>query len=349
MRKVLIMVVSVLTILFQSSVYADTEKMLNSDIAEKEIISQVGLISNKQSVIVKRTIQGKTTTIYDGDLSGFDNGAWTFLDFSNTDAFIIFDWELGDNATLCILNKDAFLNENINSINNNRETTTENINNNASYIISDVNLKNEFGELVNSLQYANVIDTAMIVKNSNGIDNAVLFAAIYDDEKLVEVKKLEMMDSHEQNDMVQYNINLPLNNLDENSSVKLMIWDGGTLKPYSLAVELFYDYGINISVSKDEIYSFPITSNIESQTYTINYDSEYFEIYDLCKETEHAECTTGNINENLTINSVSEGRIVLTFSENEELINTIELKAISSGNTRVGILGEEISEVSTNE
>ena len=56
-------------------------------------------------VDVIKNIQGKSETIYSGILSGYDNGAWVHMDFSDVQYAVIFDWEQPDDGEIYIIPK----------------------------------------------------------------------------------------------------------------------------------------------------------------------------------------------------------------------------------------------------
>ena len=43
--------------------------------------------------VTKSTSDGITSKIYTGPLSGYDNGRWNNVDFSNNEPLLIYDWQ----------------------------------------------------------------------------------------------------------------------------------------------------------------------------------------------------------------------------------------------------------------
>lgn len=112
------------------------------------------------------------------------------------------------------------------------------------------------------------------------------------------------------------------------------------ITPYPLEqCDIKVENRTEISVRQNEKYTIELKELAENSIYTISYDSEYFELEDLCADTEEKETTPGSITGNISILEVKPGKIVLQFLTrtsgelNTGMLNSILLRAQKTGNT----------------
>lgn len=106
MRKAIITVaVSILTVLLQGYVYADNNQALSNpgkldEVSVGKIVPNELDNSNLLVEVTLTTSSGESSVIYTGVLSGYDEEMLEYVDFSDVDAVILFDWDSSD--MICI-------------------------------------------------------------------------------------------------------------------------------------------------------------------------------------------------------------------------------------------------------
>lgn len=210
---------------------------------------------------------------------------------------------------------------------------------NYEYSIKDIDIRNNAGLKVNSLQRGSIASQIIISKNTNEQLSAKVFAALYDGGVLKTMKILDLSNEQPVDEYVAYNLNMNLTNITEDSILKIMIWNGTTLKPYSLSLSSFFGYTTQISTVINQLYTIPINSNSGADKYKLMFDDEYFNIEDLCKDADNKITQVGNATENIRIDEITNSSVTFSFMSNSQgqYINKIVLRAKKTGNTELRI------------
>lgn len=210
---------------------------------------------------------------------------------------------------------------------------------NHEYSIKDVDIRDNFGLKINSLQRGVFASQVIISKNINEQFDAKIFAALYDGGMLKSAKILDVSDEQLVDEYMTYNLNMNLTNITENSILKIMIWDGTELRPYALSLSSFFGYTIPISTVVNQLYTIPVNSNSSTNKYKLIFDDEYFTIEDLCKDAENKITQVGNASDNIRIDEITDNSATFSFLSNsqEQYINMVVLRAKKTGNTELRI------------
>lgn len=317
-------------------------------VTEDALVSDIDN-SNLDVSVVKQ--QGDTrTTIFTGKLKNYDNGRWVYTDFSEIQFMAVIEWEGPEDELIYIIPSKNISDVEVEATSNTTKITGQNAGNNETsspseaykYGIGDVIIKNAENEKINSLKDAAELSAITIAKNTFDAAPVTIYAAIYDDGKLTNIKQLSVNADQANKSYVRYDLNLPLDNVTPKTKIKLMIWNGTTLMPYSLCTDMFYSYKIDLQTTVNQLYTFPITSTSGASKFKVDFNGEWFSIVDLCKDTDTENISVGTVSENIRIDEVTSTGFTFTFigTQQDKCVNKFVLKAKKTGSTYINV--EEI-------
>lgn len=178
------------------------------------------------------------TVIYTGPLGEYDNGAWSNTEFSDIQFLVVFEWDgAEDDAIYIIPISDE-------SVELDSETITEASESEISllsveadaddtkYSIKQAIIKNSNDVIVHDCPSNGQLESVTLVKHTNDAVPARVFAALYDNGKLENMKTVEISGTESENTEIMCDINLLFGTITESHYVKIMVWEGySTLKP----------------------------------------------------------------------------------------------------------------------
>lgn len=212
------------------------------------------------------------------------------------------------------------------------------------YGLFDAEIENAQNEKTNVLKDGTVLRAVTLLKNPDDTAPAAIYAAVYDDGRLKDVRKININSVHGNGEYTAYNLNIPLDNVTPNTKIKIMVWDGNDFMPNAICMDLYYNYRINLQTAINQLYTFPIISTGNADKFKVEFDTEWFEKVDLCKETDAEDILPGNVSENITIDEVTDSGFTFTYTgtQPEKCVNKIVLRAKKTGITHISV--EEISD-----
>lgn len=306
--------------------------------------------NSELDVQVIQQIRDEQMTIFTGKLKEYDNGRWIHLDFSEIQFMVIVEWEGPKDELIYIIPSKNISDVEVETTSNTANITGQNTGNNETqstseaykYGIGDVIIKNAENETINLLKDAAELSAMTIAKNTVDAAPVTIYAAIYDDGKLTNIKQLSVNADQANKSYVRHDLNLPLDNVTPKTKIKLMIWNGTTLMPYSLCTDMFYSYKIDLQTTVNQLYTFPITSTSGASKFKVDFNEEWFSIIDLCKDTDTEDISVGTVSENIRIDEVTSTGFIFTFigTQQGKCINKFVLKAKKTGSTYINV--EEI-------
>jgi hypothetical protein len=158
------------------------------------------------------------------------------------------------------------------------------------YLIKNVILKDGGGNAVNKLVNGGTVESVTIATNFyyfNTSDIAAIALAKYDGGVLSDIVSysVDLEDYIQSYDAMQYSVltelGYDLDNIDENTSVKLFLWtslDG--LRPYSAQFTAYPQYTLNVTVKAGGLYSLPVYKTGTEADYLVTFDTDFFEFAD---------------------------------------------------------------------
>lgn len=214
------------------------------------------------------------TVIYTGPLGEYDNGAWSSTDFSDIQFLVVFEWDGAENDAIYII---PISDE---SVELDSETITEASESEISllsveadaddtkYSIKQAIIKNSNDVIVHDCPSNGQLESVTLVKHTNDAVPARVFAALYDNGKLENMKTVEISGTESENTEIMCDINLLFGTITESHYVKIMVWEGySTLKPlvdaYDTSIvttDYVYSNTIQVSGQEDE-YSFTVPND----------------------------------------------------------------------------------------
>lgn len=316
--------------------------------------NEISVISNEEvydidgselDVEVIKQSGDEKTTIFTGKLKDYDNGRWIHLDFSKVQFFFIFEWEGPSDEAVCIIpikesnitnTQKAEHNISSKSLQNKDNVQTNEI---YEYGIHDIEVKNANNERVNALKNGVVLSAVTISKNTDKDTAATIYAAIYDDGKLKDLKMVPVDLQQSNKSYTKYDLNLILGEITPKTSVKLMVWNGNNLIPYALNLDMFYNFRNYIQVTANQTYTFPVLKHNQGSKFKISYDEKMFSVIDLCKDTLIYDVQTGVVSDNIRIDEISNGSFVFSVigDDNAVCVNRFVLKANMTGTTYIEV------------
>lgn len=306
--------------------------------------------NSELNVRVIQQIRDERTTIFTGKLKDYDNGKWIYVDFSKIQFMIVVEWDGPKDELIYIIPSKNISNAEAETTSNTTSITGQNAGNNETqypseaykYGIGDVIIKNAENETINSLKDASELSAITIAKNTVDAAPVTIYAAIYDDGKLTNIKQLSLNADQANKSYVRYDLNIPLDNVTPKTKIKLMIWNGTTLMPYSLCTDMFYSYKIDLQATVNQLYTFPITSTSGARKFKVDFNEEWFSIVDLCKDTDTEDISVCTVSENIRIDEVISTGFTFTFigTQQDKCVNKFVLKAKKTGSTYINV--EEI-------
>lgn len=333
---------------FKATIDGDNISVIETDLASDTDNSNL-------NVKVIKVAGDSETIIYEGLLGNYENGLWSFTDFSEIDILVIFEWDSMENEAIYIIPQreassdaapanikntyvtDNTIEETVGTESTETDTTTINSTELIEYditysIVSDNTLN---------------MDIEYNVYNGNAENKSIsLIAALYYNGVLCDLKTQPLYISSQAN--VSESVVLPLPDNNENYSVKLMVWDGlGTIRPignaksvadldnYSREKYLYItsnaDVGFNIFMN-----AVTVKGANSDMIHTLQYDSSKITPIDLCGFTFEKELSAGTIeNSNVIIQGVdlNAGKIQYRFNlsngRNTGVTNMVRFKTLS--------------------
>lgn len=304
-------------------------------------------------VKVYQYVNGAEDVIYTGTLGGYDNGKWSGIDVTEMNMLTIVKWSgngFDENFNPIYIQalsrfditEDEVGNFTSQNISNNN-TENDEMNSCNELVIRNAEIKRGDGTKVNSLKNNAAITSISIVNTSGRNILAVMYAVLYENGMLKNVMPVEITNTADSDSITNYSMNIPLNEITENSSLKLMMWDKETLRPYSVPLNIRPEYSIQVSAVMNQMYTLPIMARTSNKKFKVKYDNTYFEIDDLCVGASNKITAPGVATDLIEINSVSDGEIIFTFNgeRTEEWINYISLKALKTGESIISVYNLE--------
>lgn len=359
MKKIILAMISIFAVLFHCSVYADDNRLFTeSETIDDISIGKITLDENDDSdTIVEVTLTsctGESSVIYTGTLEGYGDEMITNIDFSETNAVIIFDWDSGD----CITIKTIEDNDSADGINNilmSTEVIQPTLNINATYYINDNlitgNLESE------SIQTDDEVHASYSITNmQNHSQEVQLILCLYDNNhRLINSSIASAVVMANETKTVEKNVVIE-NDID-NCYVKVLLWDSfAGLYPLYNPVQIG-DANISQSIATANVEciankKYNLVTTIENMPinddgiYTVKYDPEALQVIDLCSLTYKKELEIGNIfGTEITILDLDTVNGEITFrnpnstSDNvNKVLNSISFKGLlSDTNTAIMI------------
>lgn len=220
------------------------------------------------------------------------------------------------------------------------ETTNISSNTEGRFVVKGVELTDEDGIKVNSLQNASGLSKVFVAKKGSTPLPATILVALYDGSQMVDLKLIDIDETQSTNQEIAYTANMSLTDIDENTTLKIMIWDvEETFKPYSTPLSVLYGYSVDMSVVTNQEYTLPIIPNSQAKKFKVTYDNTMLNVKDLCIDTEGNTVSTGVINDKITVDEITGNSFTFTFTstENIECVNRVVMRAIKTGTTTVQI------------
>ena len=333
---------------FKATIDGDNISVIETDLASDTDNSNL-------NVKVIKVAGDSETIIYEGLLGNYENGLWSFTDFSEIDILVIFEWDSMENEAIYIIPQreassdaapanikntyvtDNTIEETVGTESTETDTTTINSTELIEYditysIVSDNTLN---------------MDIEYNVYNGNAENKSIsLIAALYYNGVLCDLKTQPLYISSQAN--VSESIVLPLPDNNENYSVKLMVWDGlGTIRPIGNAKSVAdldnYSREKYLYITSNADVGFNIFMNAATvkgansdMIHTLQYDSSKITPIDLCGFTFEKELSAGTIeNSNVIIQGVdlNAGKIQYRFNlsngRNTGVTNMVRFKTLS--------------------
>lgn len=227
----------------------DTHSSIGNAKLKEESLTEIINYSSVFVNVTKTTPDGNTTQIYSGPLSGYDGGRWTFLDFSNIQGVLVFDWESDDSMWIVPVSQVASTPSP--SLSDNTVSTLNETNNLMS-VSSDLEISSQIkinGVTVNE-QGMRIIDNAnmncsFVISNSAAkSDGVIAILATYTEEgRIHSIKTFEVDVAAGQTENIQIIYQF---DADKEYTGKLMIWNKYTkLMPIRASIDFSQTSGIN--------------------------------------------------------------------------------------------------------
>lgn len=316
-------------------------------------------------VDVVKNIQGKSETIYSGILSGYDNGAWVHMDFSDVQFAVIFDWEQPDDSEIYIIPKKE-IEKGLNQKSQSDKTITEGQNktpvqrfsSGTELIEPSLSIAESF--YINNVEVTSNFDSQSISANDNLLASYSI-TNMGDDPQLVQLilcvygMNGVMLDAAITSDTILPNQtkniqrNLTVGNDVSECYAKVFLWDGlNTLRPLHDTLQIGSEsVDVNVVTATIDCVSnkeYNLVATVENMPlndtgrYTITYDPSKIELVDLCSLTYKNELTAGIIaGTNINIISVDaiNGQIVFENPNNSnyntsKVLNAIKFRGLVS-------------------
>lgn len=229
------------------------ESTLEGDIDNSELEVQV----------IKKSGDDETI-IYTGPLGEYEDGMWSFTDFSEIQFLVLFDCEVPEDEAIYIVPLNASDQDTI------VDSTQHNISllsvdtdsGGTKYSIKQAIIKNSDNVIVHDCPSNGQLESVTLVKHTNETVPAKVFAALYDDGRLENMKVVDVSGGEAAETEIECDINLLFGTITENHYVKIMVWDGlDTLRP------LMAPYDTSI-VTTDYVYNNTIQAIAQEDEYT---------------------------------------------------------------------------------
>lgn len=333
---------------FKATIDGDNISVIETDLASDTDNSNL-------NVKVIKVTGDSETIIYEGLLGNYENGLWSFTDFSEIDILVIFEWDSMENEAIYIIprreaSSDAAL-ENIKNTYVTDNTIEETVGTESTE--TDTTTINSTELIEYDITYSIVSDNTLNmdieynVYNGNAENKSIsLIAALYYNGVLCDLQIQPLYISSQAN--VSESIVLPLPDNNENYSVKLMVWDGlGTIRPIGNAKSVAdldnYSREKYLYITSNADVGFNIFMNAATvkgansdMIHTLQYDSSKITPIDLCGFTFEKELSAGIIeNSNVIIQGVdlNAGKIQYRFNlsngRNTGVTNMVRFKTLS--------------------
>ena len=356
MRKALITAASILAILFQSSVYADTNQVISKSeqLDEVSIGTIVPNVIDSSNVLVEVTLTpngGETSVIYTGTLDGYKDGMLNDIDFSEVDAVILFDWETDDTYVIKKVEEIRYQSE-INNILMSSGLIQPTLNISANYYINDDLITGDF-QSENIGSGDELYASYSITNQGNASQEVHLILCLYDDNHRL-LNTSITSETVMANETRTVEETLLIGNDVDNCYAKVLLWDSlSGLYPLYNPVQIGnVNVSQNVSSATVECVlnkEYNLVTTVENMhfnddgIYTIKYNPDALQVIDLCSLTYKKELEVGTISgTNITILSVNpvSGEIVFknpntNDSSVSKVLNSIKFKGLISNEQTV--------------
>ena len=245
MKKKIILATLILSILPNVAFAYDATYKITTDgenvSVTEDTLSGTTDYSN-MNVKVYESLSDEKELIYEGALKGYDNGAWSNVDFSDIDFLVVFNWESED-VIYIIPNEDAknFTN------NSKKQTTTYLLQNPSSLSFASqikINGVNVGENGIRIIDNANLACDFTVSNNSNKPQTLSVILATYTNEKaLYQVKSTDITveGGKTGNAKIAYKFNA-----EKEYSGKLMFWNSvDGMMPLRTSIDFSQNSGVN--------------------------------------------------------------------------------------------------------
>ena len=195
--------------------------------------------SSLEVTVIKKSGEDETV-IYTGPLGEYEDGIWSFTDFSEIQFLVVFYWEGPDNEALYIIPTDKVENNLKNIISPDKtvslmsEATTTSLDATFDF---DAIFWNSSGYDEYIVENKNTLGVDLRIKNNSDSNETIQpYFALYENGRLLEAKMLSSQTVNAGNE-VNYTESININgNKTENYTAKVFNWADGGLKPLSNSV-----------------------------------------------------------------------------------------------------------------
>lgn len=211
-------------------------------------VKEDSLISNKDYsdmlVNVVKETNGKKSTIYSGKLSGYENGAYSQIDFSEINFMVIFEWDSMENEAIYIIpvTTQAVKNSTLDEIHLENASTENTVSvNNA---VSLATIKTNMSLMYNDQYCENILMPGQTLKVPVSIANSgtstfevIPYIAKYDlSGRLLDVQECDQINALPNQTTLQ-TLSIDFDN-DTAYTAKIFLWQKNTMMPIAKSVHL---------------------------------------------------------------------------------------------------------------
>lgn len=356
--------ISLITILLllSSNTYAEETKTLsflattdgeNISVVESDITSE----TDNSELIVKvvKYVNDEEVVIYQGPLGGYDNGLWSFTDFSKIQFMVIFNWEQPDDGGIYIVPVNETVEESSKIPNSSVQTFTAtseiiqpSLNIVERFYINNTEVTGDYASQ-NIKANDNLFASYSITNTGTASQSVQLILCVYNlDGRLLDMAVIS--DTILSNETKDIEKGLTVGANVTGCYAKVFLWDGlSTLRPLHDTLQIgSQDVSVEVATATVDCVlnkEYNLVTTVENMPtnddgqYTITYNPSKLELIDLCSLTYKKELSAGAINgTNITIVSVdtSKGEIVFKNPNAEngnvsKVLNTFKFKGLVSG------------------
>ena len=356
-----IMTITLMVSMLSVVVYAEETKTLsflattdgeNISVVESDITSEV---DNSELIVkVVKYVNDEENVIYQGPLGEYDNGLWSFTDFSKIQFMVIFNWEQPDDGGIYIVPVNEVVEESSKTQENSVQTfsaTSEiiqpSLNIVESFYINNTEVIGDYASQ-NIKANDNLFASYSITNTGTASQSVQLILCVYNlDGRLLDMAVIS--DTILSNETKDVEKGLTVGTNVTGCYAKVFLWDGlSTLRPLHDTLQIgSQDVSVEVATATVDCVlnkEYNLVTTVENMPtnddgqYTITYNPSKLELIDLCSLTYKKELTAGAINgTNITIVSVdtSKGEIVFKNPNAEngnvsKVLNTFKFKGLVS-------------------